>query len=99
MRSLPNTLWIRTDWCFIQFGLYVLGFSHRAQALRLFAVERIVAIDVSHESFEITTDLNLDTNYERLFCLIDERSEPFVSGSLRMSPTLSGSALAPESAE
>ena len=60
---------------FHQFGVYVLGFSHRAQALRLFAVERIVAVDVSDQSFEITTDLNLDTSYERLFGLIDEPAQ------------------------
>ncbi len=60
---------------FHQFGVYVLGFSHRAQALRLFAVERIVAVDVSDQAFEITMDLNLDTSYERLFGLIDEPAQ------------------------
>ena len=60
---------------FHQFGVYVLGFSHRAQALRLFAVERIVAVDVSDQSFEIPSDVNLDTNYERLFGLIDEPTQ------------------------
>ncbi|HNP84355.1 MAG: WYL domain-containing protein [Nitrospira sp.] len=60
---------------FHQFGLYVLGFSHRAQAVRLFAVERIVALDVADQSFDIPSDLKLDMNYERVFGLIEEPAQ------------------------
>jgi len=61
---------------FHQFGLYVLGFSHRAHAIRLFAVERIVAVELSDESFEVPSDLKLDEGYQRSFGLIDEPVQP-----------------------
>ena len=60
---------------FHQGGLYVLGLSHRAQALRLFAAERIVAIDVSDQRFEIPPDLKLEASYAHLFGLIDEPAQ------------------------
>ncbi|MBX3350707.1 MAG: WYL domain-containing transcriptional regulator [Nitrospira sp.] len=56
---------------FHQFGLYVVGFSHRAQAVRLFAVERIVAVDLIEDSFEVPVDLKVDEGHQS-FGLIDE---------------------------
>lgn len=37
-----------------QFGLYVVGYSHRAKELRMFAVERIVSVEVLDERVSIT---------------------------------------------
>ncbi|MEP7154041.1 MAG: WYL domain-containing protein [Nitrospira sp.] len=33
-----------------QFGLYLVGYSHRAEALRMFAGERIVSVEVLDEA-------------------------------------------------
>lgn len=55
-----------------QFGLYVVGYSHRAEAIRMFAVERILSVEVLEDRFSLPGDLELDQIYENLFGLIDE---------------------------
>jgi proteasome accessory factor B len=55
-----------------QFGLYVVGYSHRAEAIRMFAVERVVSVEVLEDSFSLPGNLKLDEIYEGLFGLIDE---------------------------
>lgn len=55
-----------------QFGLYVVGYSHRAAAIRMFAVERIVSAEVLEDRFNLPEDLKLDQIHENLFGLIDE---------------------------
>jgi proteasome accessory factor B len=55
-----------------QYGLYVMGYSHRARALRMFAVERIHAVDLTDDRFEMPQDFSWDTLSRRLFGLIDE---------------------------
>ena len=55
-----------------QYGLYVMGYSQRARALRMFAVERIHAVDLTDDRFEMPQDFSWDTLSRRLFGLIDE---------------------------
>lgn len=54
-----------------QFGLYVVGYSHRAEALRMFAVERIASVEVRDEPFDLPKDLRLEGIYGSLFGLVD----------------------------
>ncbi|MBP8116665.1 MAG: WYL domain-containing protein [Nitrospira sp.] len=58
-----------------QFGLYLVGYSHRAQALRMFAVERIVSVEVLEDRFNLPEELKLDQIYENLFGLVDEPAQ------------------------
>lgn len=55
-----------------QFGLYVVGHSHRAEALCVYAVERIESVQLVDERFELPKDLRLDRVYETQFGLMDE---------------------------
>lgn len=54
-----------------QYGLYMVGYSHEAKAIRIFAVERIQGIDVTEELFEIPDSFSLAERFERSFGLID----------------------------
>ncbi len=54
-----------------QYGLYLVGYSHEAKAIRIFAVERIQGIDVTEELFEISDSFSLAERFERSFGLID----------------------------
>ena len=58
-----------------QFGLYVVGYSHRAKALRMFAVERIASGELLDEPFSVPKDLRLEEVYGDLFGLIDEPAQ------------------------
>src|SRR5687768_17360938 len=58
-----------------QFGLYVVGYSHRAKQLRIFEVERIVSVVVLEDRFSLPEGLRLDQVYENLFGLIDEPAQ------------------------
>jgi predicted DNA-binding transcriptional regulator YafY len=58
-----------------QFGLYVVGYSHRAKQLRMFAVERIVSVEVLEDRFSLPEGLKLDQVYDNLFGLIDEPAQ------------------------
>lgn len=55
-----------------RYGLYVAGHSHRANALRIFAVERIRSAHTLDEGFDAPDDLNLDEMYGNLFGLMNE---------------------------
>ena len=55
-----------------QFGLYTVGYSHRAKQLRMFAVERMKSVDVLNEPFNVSRDFKLEQIYQNLFGLIDE---------------------------
>lgn len=57
-----------------QCGLYVLAYSHRAQALRLFAVERIQQARVTDEAFTIPADFSPTAYARHMFGLMDEPS-------------------------
>ncbi len=58
-----------------QSGLYVVGNSHRAKAVRMFAVERIKSAKVLEESFRLPDEVDLDATYEKVFGLIDEPAQ------------------------
>ncbi len=58
-----------------QFGLYVVGYSHRAKALRMFAVERIASVEILDEQFNLPDEVRLDEMYDNLFGLIDEPAQ------------------------
>ncbi len=49
-----------------QFGLYVVGYSHRAKALRMFAVERIVSVEILDEQFNLPEEVSLDEMFGNL---------------------------------
>ena len=55
-----------------QGGLYLRGFSHGANAMRTFAVERIKQVDLMGERFEIPAEFSSEDFGARLFGLIDE---------------------------
>lgn len=58
-----------------QFGLYLVGYSRRAEALRMFAVERIVSVEVLEDRFNLPEELKLGQIYENLFGLVDEPAQ------------------------
>jgi proteasome accessory factor B len=49
----------------------VVGYSHEAKAVRVFAVERIQGIEVTEEMFEIPKTFSLEERFDRGFGLID----------------------------
>ena len=55
-----------------QYGLYVVGYSYRAKALRMFSIERIHLIDVTDDHFDMPPDFSWEAQSRRLFGLIDE---------------------------
>jgi predicted DNA-binding transcriptional regulator YafY len=68
-----------TDYCvdpyglvLYQYGLYLVGYSHEAKAIRIFAVERVEGIEVTEELFEIPRSFSLAERFERGFGLIDD---------------------------
>jgi proteasome accessory factor B len=58
-----------------QFGLYLVGYSHRAEALRMFAVERVVSVEVLDERFSLSEELQVGRVYDNLFGLVDEPAQ------------------------
>lgn len=58
-----------------QYGLYLVGYSHEADAIRIFAVERIEGIKVTEELFEIPRSFSLAERFERGFGLIDDHPQ------------------------
>ncbi len=57
---------------FFKNALYIGGYAHNRQALRLFAVERIDALDVLEERFEVPEDYQSEALTGAAFGLIDE---------------------------
>lgn len=55
-----------------QNGLYVVGYTHRPKALRMFAVERIRKADLTEERFSTKPDLLRKAVSQHRFGLIDE---------------------------
>lgn len=58
-----------------QYGLYVAGYSHRAKAVRMFAIERIRRVDLTEHRFEMPADFSWEARSRRLFGLIEEPSK------------------------
>lgn len=57
---------------FYQNSLYLGGYAHNRQGLRLFLVDRILAIDAGQERFEIPEDFQVEQLTGSAFGLIDE---------------------------
>ncbi|HWF61826.1 MAG TPA: transcriptional regulator [Nitrospira sp.] len=55
-----------------QYGLYLVGQSHQAGALRMFALERIKSITVTGDMFELSQSVPLAERLDRAFGLIEE---------------------------
>lgn len=68
-----------------QYGLYVAGYSHRAKAERLFAVERIHRIQLTEDSFDMPSDSLWEGLSPNAFGLIDE---PPKTVRIRFSPNV-----------
>ncbi|MCK5913247.1 MAG: WYL domain-containing protein [Desulfuromusa sp.] len=57
---------------FFKNGLYVGGYAHKREALRLFAVERIEKVELQPERFEVPEDYRVEMLTGTAFGLIDE---------------------------
>lgn len=55
-----------------QYGLYLIGYSHRAKAVRTFALERIKTITVTEDLFELPRSGSITERLDRAFGLIEE---------------------------
>lgn len=55
-----------------QYGLYLVGYSHRAKDSRTFAVERIKDVEVTEDMFELPKSFSLEKLFEHGFGLIEE---------------------------
>lgn len=55
-----------------QYGLYVMGYSYRAKATRMFAVERIHRAQLTEDSFDMSSDPSWKAVPRNAFGLIDE---------------------------
>jgi proteasome accessory factor B len=55
-----------------QYGLYLIGYSHRAGELRMFALERVKAVTVTEDMFELPRSVSLANRLDRAFGLIEE---------------------------
>ncbi|MCX5722045.1 MAG: transcriptional regulator [Nitrospirae bacterium] len=68
-----------------QYGLYVVGYSHRAKAPRMFAVERIHRVQLTEDSFNMPSDPLREALPRNSFGLIDE---PPKAVRIRFSPNV-----------
>ena len=68
-----------------QYGLYVVGYSHRTQAERLFAVDRIKEVELTEDRFEIPPAYSAVDRYAQQFGLIDEQPQEI---KIRFSPAV-----------
>lgn len=55
-----------------QYGLYLVGYSHQAGELRMFALERINTVTVTEDMFELPRSVSLADRLDRAFGLIEE---------------------------
>ena len=55
-----------------QYGLYLIGHSHRAGAIRMFALERIKTVTVTEDMFELPQSASFMERLDRTFGLIEE---------------------------
>ncbi len=55
-----------------QYGLYLIGYSHQAGELRMFALERIKTVTVTEDTFELPRSVSLADRLDRAFGLIEE---------------------------
>jgi proteasome accessory factor B len=55
-----------------QYGLYLVGYSHQAGELRMFALERVNTVTVTEDMFELPRSVSLADRLDRAFGLIEE---------------------------
>ncbi|MDP3092543.1 MAG: WYL domain-containing transcriptional regulator [Nitrospira sp.] len=55
-----------------QYGLYLVGYSHKAKDIRTFAVERVKGVELAEDMFEIPGSFSLAERFEHGFGLIDD---------------------------
>ena len=55
-----------------QYGLYLIGYSHPARALRIFALERVKTITVTEDMFVLPRSASFMERLDRTFGLIEE---------------------------
>jgi predicted DNA-binding transcriptional regulator YafY len=55
-----------------QYGLYLVGYSHRARGSRTFAVERIRNVEITEGMFDLPQSFSLAERFEQGFGLIEE---------------------------
>lgn len=55
-----------------QYGLYLIGYSHHAAALRMFALERVKTITVTEDMFDLPSSVSLADRLDRALGLIEE---------------------------
>ncbi len=70
---------------FYKGGLYLLGHAVNRGALRTFAVERIRAVEVGRERFELPDDYQPETQLKSAFGIVDEAP---LTVSVRFAPTV-----------
>ncbi len=56
-------------------GLYLLGYAHNRRAVRTFALERIAAVSIDKERFEMPVGYDPEKHFRGAFGIVDE--EPF----------------------
>lgn len=71
-------------------GLYLLGFAHNRRALRTFAAERLVSVEVSRERFEMPEEFRPAEKFASAFGIVEEaprrivvRFAPVIAHTLR----------------
>lgn len=70
---------------FYRGGLYLLGYAHNRKAIRTFAVERIMAVEVEKERFELPEGYIPEEQLQHAFGIVEEAA---MKVRLRFSPTL-----------
>jgi proteasome accessory factor B len=60
---------------FFKGGLYLVGYAHNRQALRTFAVERIVEVTVGRDRFELPDDYSPEEQFGAAFGIVGEAAE------------------------
>ncbi len=66
-------------------GLYLFGFAHNRQALRTFAAERIAAVTLEKERFEIPAEFRPEEQFGSAFGIVEEEVMPV---RVRFSPEI-----------
>lgn len=70
---------------FYKGGLYLMGYAHNRQALRTFAVERIAAVELLKERFEVRADLKPEQHLKSAFGIVEEE---VMDVAVRFAPAL-----------
>ena len=70
---------------FYKGGLYLLGYAHNRRGVRTFALERISAVEIAPERFELPEDYAPDERFRNSFGIVDE--EP-VTVRIRFAPAI-----------